>query len=102
MRYVVQIEVPVEAGNQLERKPGGPGPMIEALLKRFKPEGAYFGTTRRAVYLVVDLATAADIVELMVTCAHNLGAQPTFTPVMTADEFPLLGPVLERVLAAAR
>ncbi|MBM4437798.1 MAG: hypothetical protein FJ029_11325 [Actinobacteria bacterium] len=76
--------------------------MIEGIVKRFKPEGAYFGTSRRVAYLVVELATPADIVELMVTCARSLGAYPSFTPVMTANEFPSIGPVLERVLATVK
>ena len=88
MKYHVEIPVTPEAGAAVEARPGGPGPVIGRMLERFKPEAIYMATTRRVVYMVVDLDDDASVVELMLAGTTLAGTYPTFTPVVGADDFP--------------
>ncbi len=86
MKYLVQLSLTPDAGNKLERQPGGPGPLVERLLERFKPEAVYMTCSERTVYLVADLE-AVDVAELMIVGSEIGGAYPTFKPVIAGSEF---------------
>ncbi len=86
MKYLVEAHASMERGNALNEK-GGPDPIFAHIAERFKPEAIYGNPTRRQVFLVVDLATEADIAELMYILAWATGTEPTFTPVMSPEVF---------------
>lgn len=97
MKYMVEIAVGVQSGNELEVRSGGPGPLIGRLLETFKPEVAYMATTERKMFLVVDLANDADTAALMIIAAKLGGAYPQFTPVISSKEFGgVVGPAIEK------
>ena len=99
MKYFVKLSVTIEAGAEIESRPGGPGPIVERLLERFKPEAVYFTINKRTMLMFVDLPDPADITELMVAGAGIFGAYPTFTPVISGDQF---AEVISKALTGAK
>ncbi len=87
MKYHVKIAVTIEAGQKIENDPQGPGPKIGRLMARFKPEATYFGTNERTMFMIVELATPADVAELMIAGSMISGAYPVFTQVVPGNEF---------------
>jgi hypothetical protein len=85
MRYLFEIVAPAERGNEIESK-GGPGPFFAYIVERFKPEAMYASTLRRQMWLVVDLASFAQVHELMQICSRATGTEPTITPVVLGPE----------------
>ena len=98
MKYMVELCVDAQTGNELEAKPGGPGPVIGRVLGRFKPEVVYMTTTERKIYMVVNLEDPASVTELMIAGAKIAGSYPKFTPVIAGDDF---GEVVSKALPAA-
>ena len=88
MKYFVKISLTPEAGTAIESRPGGPGPIVDRLLERFKPEVVYMTCSERTLFMFVDLPDPADIAELMIAGTGIAGAYPTFIPVISGDQFP--------------
>ena len=88
MKYMVELSVDAQTGNEIESQPGGPGPVVERILDRFKPEAVYMTMTERKIYMVVDLDDPASTAELMIAGARIAGSYPKFTPVITGADFP--------------
>ncbi len=86
MNYLVETRASMERGNAIDEQ-GGPGPLFEYLTQRFQPDAIYGNPTRRQAFLVVELATEADIAELMYILTRETGVEPTFTPIMSAEVF---------------
>jgi hypothetical protein len=86
MKHLVRMPVTVQAGNDLEARPGGPGPIMGRLVERFKPEAMYMCPARREIFMVCNLEPA-DMAELMITGSHLAGQYPEFIPVVEAKEF---------------
>ena len=99
MKYMVHFQVSLEAGREIESRPGGPGPVVSRLFGRFKPEQSYFATSRRECWWVVDLETPSDMAELMIAITNIAGSYPNVTPVVSGAEF---GSVVEKALPAAK
>jgi hypothetical protein len=89
MRYMVHIQIPLEAGNALD-DPNGPGPgeLIKHIVGRFKPESMYLSPARREIWMAVDFEKQAHIAELMLIATRKFGTYPEFIPVVTLQEFP--------------
>ncbi len=62
MRFLVKVNIPVEAGNAAVRA-GKLGPTIQSILAEQKPEAAYFTDEhgQRTGYLIVDMKDASQI-----------------------------------------
>ncbi|MBV9598568.1 MAG: hypothetical protein JOZ87_17110 [Chloroflexi bacterium] len=82
MKYLVEAHPSMEAGNRIDSKEGGPGPVFGYIAERFKPEAMYGNPTRRQIFIVVDLPTERDIAELMYVLTWFTDTEPTFSPVM--------------------
>jgi hypothetical protein len=91
MRYLFEITAPAERGNEIDSK-GGPGPLLGYIAERFHPEALYVSTIRRQVWLVVDLASFAQVHELLQLCSRLTGTEPTITPVVPGEE---AGPAIQ-------
>ena len=89
MKYMIRIQVSVEAGKVIDELPGGPGPFVKRLVDRFKPESVYISPSHRELFLVAELGPA-DVAELMIAGATYSGNYPEFVPVVTVDEFPAI------------
>jgi hypothetical protein len=88
MRMMLRITVPIEKGNETF-KDGSLGKTMESIMKKLKPEAAYFGTMaegKRGGMLFFDLAHPSDIVEIAEPLFLNLNAAVEFVPVMNADD----------------
>ena len=86
MKYLVELHASMERGNAIDAQ-GGPAPLFAHIAERFKPEAFYGNPTRRQVFLIVDLATEADIAELMFILTWATGNEPTFTPIMSPEAY---------------
>jgi uncharacterized protein DUF3303 len=99
MRFMVHWKLTPEAGTAIEKRPGGPGPVIGRIVERFKPEAMFLAPTRRECWMVVSLSEYADIAEAMITFSELTGEYAEFTPVCTPQEFPA---VVAKAMPAAR
>ncbi len=95
MKYLVEIYLTPEAGQSMESRPGGPGPVVGRMIERFKPDMTCMALSERLVYMLVELDDVA-LAELMIAGAEMGGEYPTFTPVVEAENFPgLVGQAVE-------
>ncbi|RJO67457.1 MAG: hypothetical protein C4523_09430 [Myxococcales bacterium] len=86
MRYLVTLNVPVEAGVRIEQQSGGPGEVFSKIVETFKPESFYCGLDRRSIYLVLNADNPTRLAEFMITASTMTGVYPEFIPVAPANE----------------
>jgi hypothetical protein len=98
MKHLVRMAVTVQAGHDLEARPGGPGPVIGRVIERFKPEVVYMCPARRELYMVANLEPA-DMAELMMAGSTIGGQYPEFIPVIEGKEF---GAIVGKAIPGAK
>jgi hypothetical protein len=98
MKYMVELSLTAQAGNEIEQRPGGPGPIVGRLLEEFKPEQVYMTLSERTIYMVCDLDTPAKTAALMITGANIGGQYPKLTPVIPGKDF---GATVEKAIGTA-
>jgi hypothetical protein len=91
MRYLFEITAPAERGNTIDST-GGPGPILGYIAERFHPEALYVSMLRRPVWMVVDLASFAQVHERLQLFSRLTGTEPTITPVISGEE---AGPAIQ-------
>ena len=100
MRVMMQISIPVEAGNQAA-KTGAFGPPLQKILKSLRPEAAYFtaqANGERGGIIVFNLKDTSDIPGIAEQFFLNYNARVTFTPVMNAADLAKAGPGIEKAV----
>ena len=87
MRMMLRFTVPIEKGNQTF-KDGSLGRTLESIMKKLKPEAAYFGAVegKRGGMMFFDLAEPSQIIEVAEPLFLNLNAAVEFVPVMNGDD----------------
>lgn len=87
MRTMLRWTVPVERGNEAVTD-GTMPKTIEWLMKKLKPESAYFFPDggERSGQMVFDMANPSQIVEIAERLFEALDAAVEFTPVMNRDD----------------
>lgn len=93
MKYIVQIEIDPDAGDELESQPQD----IQEIIDKFqalKPIGMYFSLTRRCVTVVVDVPNEDAMFEALHATWRNAKSYPDVWPVADVNEFP---EILKRV-----
>ncbi len=87
MRTMLKFTVPVEKSNQAV-KDGSLKKTLESLMKRLKPEAAYFSPLdgKRGGMIFFDMASPSEIVEICEMLYLNLDATVEFVPVMSLDD----------------
>ena len=87
MRMMLRFTIPIEKGNQTF-KDGSLKRTLESMMKKLKPEAAYFGALdgNRTGMLFFDLAEPSQIVEVAEPFFLNLNAAVEFVPVMNGDD----------------
>jgi hypothetical protein len=87
MRMMLKFTLPVEKGNQAI-KDGSLGKTLESIMKKLKPEAAYFGAMdgKRSGMIFFDLAEPSQIVEVVEPLFLNLNAATEIVPVMNGDD----------------
>ena len=98
MKYLIEIDVSPQAGNELERNKGGPGPVVNRLFETFKPEHAWLATSERKIVMIMNIDNDADMGAMMIAASTIAHAYPKFTSVVPAKEF---GAVVERAIQKA-
>ena len=87
MRMMLRFTLPVEKGNQTF-KDGSLGKTLEAIIKKLKPEAAYFAPLdgKRSGMIFFDLAEPSQIVEVVEPLFSGLNAAVELVPVMNGDD----------------
>ena len=83
MRILAKVGIPAVAGNRAI-KDGSLPKILEAFLEKAKPEAAYFGVGdgRRTMYIVLDLASPADVPAIFEPLFMGFEATLDFQPIM--------------------
>jgi hypothetical protein len=87
MRMMLKFTLPVEKGNQAI-KDGSLGKTLESIMKKLKPEAAYFAPMdgKRGGMIFFDLAEPSQIAEVVEPLFLNLNAATEIVPVMNGDD----------------
>lgn len=86
MRFFVQVEPSMEAGNKLDAGPGGPGPLFGYIAEKWKPEAFFVQADRRVAFWIIDFRDNASLTEFTHVALARAGAYPHLRPILTADE----------------
>jgi hypothetical protein len=100
MRMMMQMTIPVEAGNQAART-GAFGPPFQKLLESLKPEAAYFtagASGERGGFIVFDLKDTSQIPAVAEPFFLAYNARVTFFPVMNAADLEKAAPGIEKAV----
>ena len=103
MRMMLQMTIPVEAGNHAAATGGFAGP-LQRILERLKPEAAYFGagtTGERGGIIVFDMKEPSEIPGIAEQLFLHYNAKVTFFPVMTPADLAKAAPDIERAVKEA-
>ena len=84
---MLRFTLPVEKGNQTF-KDGSLGKTLESIIKKLKPEAAYFAPLdgKRSGMIFFDLAEPSQIVEVVEPLFSGLNAAVELVPVMNGDD----------------
>lgn len=97
MKYLIQIEIDPEIGNELEAAPE----TIQEVVGQWQahnPIGMYFSLTRRSITVILDAPNEDAFFEALHTTWRITHDYPDVQPVADAEEFPKL---LERAGAVS-
>jgi hypothetical protein len=100
MRMLMQLTIPVEAGNHAART-GGFGSSFQKLLDSLKPEAAYFTTGasgERGGFIVFDMKDTSQIPAVAEPFFLAYNARVTFCPVMNAQDLASAAPGIEKAV----
>jgi hypothetical protein len=100
MRTMMQISIPVEAGNDATRI-GALGASFQKILEAVNPEAAYFTTMpngERGAFIVFDLQDPSDIPGIAEPFFLAFNAKVTFTPVMNAQDLTKAATGIEKAV----
>ncbi len=96
MRFLVKVNIPVEAGNEAA-KAGKLGTTIQSILAEQKPEAAYFTdeSGQRTAFLFLEMQEASQIPAIAEPWFLALNARIEIHPVMVADDLAKAGSAIE-------
>jgi hypothetical protein len=96
MRFLLKVNIPVEAGNAVA-KSGKLGSTIQSILADLKPQAAYFtdDNGQRTAYLILDMQDASQIPAIAEPWFLALNASIECHPVMLPDDLAKAGPAIE-------
>lgn len=100
MRMMLQISIPVEAGNEAART-GAFGFPFQKIVEALKPEAAYFTATasgERGGFIVFDMKDTSQIPAIAEPFFLGYNAKLTFTPVMNTEDLKNAAPGIEKAV----
>src|SRR5438552_1475085 len=99
MRFLLKVNIPVDAGNAAA-KAGKLGATIQSILAEMKPEAAYFtdNNGQRTGFIVVDMQDASQIPAIAEPWMLAFNASIEIHPVMVPDDLAKAGPAIERAV----
>ena len=97
MRFMLKVNIPVEAGNTAVRA-GKLGETIQSILAELKPESVYFTADKgqRTGFIFVDMQDASQIPAITEPWFLAFNAQIEFQPVMVPEDLAKAGPAIEQ------
>ena len=92
MRFLVKVNIPVEAGNKAA-KDGTLGKTIQRILQEQKPEAAYFVAEngQRCGYLILNMESASKIPSIAEPWFLAFNASVEMKPAMVAEDLQKAG-----------
>ena len=100
MRMMVQISIPVDAGNHAART-GKLGETMQKIMAVLKPEAAYFTATEageRGGFMVFDMQDTSQIPSIAEPFFLAFNAKLKFMPVMNAQDLANAMPGIEKAV----
>ena len=96
MRFLVKVNIPVEAGN-VAAKAGTLGTTIQSILADLKPEAAYFTDDhgQRTAFLFLDIQDASQLPAIAEPWFLAFHASIEIHPVMVPDDLTRAGSAIE-------
>jgi hypothetical protein len=96
MRFLVKVNIPVEAGNGAA-KVGKLGTTIQAILADLKPEAVYFTDDKgqRTAFLFLDMQDASQIPAIAEPWFLAFNASIEIHPVMVPEDLARAGSAIE-------
>jgi hypothetical protein len=99
MRFMLKVNIPVEAGNAAARA-GKLGPTIHSILTEMKPEAAYFTDNNgmRTGYIIFDMADMSQIPAIAEPWFLAFNAAIEIHPVMVPDDLAKASPAIDKAV----
>ena len=99
MRFLVKVNIPVDAGNAAA-KACKLGETIQSILADQKPEAVYFtdDNGQRTGYIFLEMQDASQIPAIAEPWFLAFNAGIEFHPVMVPDDLAKAGPAIERAV----
>ena len=99
MRFLVKVNIPVEAGNGAA-KAGKLGTTIQSILADLKPEAVYFtdDNGQRTAFLFLEMQDASLIPTIAEPWFLAFNASIEIHPVMTPDDLAKAGVAIEQAV----
>ena len=99
MRFLVKVNIPVEAGNAAV-KAGKLGSLMQSILADQKPEAVYFtdDNGERTAFLFLEMQSASEIPAIAEPWFLAFAASIEIHPVMVPDDLAKAGPAFEAVV----
>src|SRR5687767_7597477 len=96
MRFLVKVNIPVEAGNEAA-KAGKLGTTIQSILEEQKPEAAYFTDEngQRTAFLFLNMQETSQIPAIAEPWFLALNARIEIHPVMVPEDLAKAGSAIE-------
>ena len=99
MRFLLKVNIPVEAGNAAA-KAGKLGTTIQSILAELKPEAAYFAADngQRTGFMVFEMQDASQIPAIAEPWFLAFNASIEIHPVMVPDDLAKAGGAIEKAV----
>ena len=99
MRFLLKVNIPVEAGN-VAAKAGKLGGTIQQILKDLKPEAVYFtdDNGQRTAFIFLDMHDASQVPVIAEPWFLAFNADVEIYPVMVLDDLMKAGPAIEQAV----
>jgi hypothetical protein len=99
MRFLLKVNIPVEAGNTAA-KAGKLGATIQSILADLKPEAVYFtdDNGQRTAFIFLDMQDASQIPAIAEPWFLAFNASIEIHPVMTPDDLAKAGSAIENAV----
>jgi hypothetical protein len=103
MRFLIKVNIPVEAGNAAARA-GKLGTTIQSILSDLKPESAYFTDEKgqRTGFIFLEMQDASQIPAIAEPWFLAFNASIEIHPVMVPDDLSKAGSAIEAAVKKYR
>ena len=99
MRFLLKVNIPVDAGN-VAAKAGKLGEKIQQILGDLKPEAVYFTADngQRTAFIFLDMQDASQVPAIAEPWFLAFDAEVEIHPVMVPDDLMKAGPAIEQAV----